>query len=237
MAPHGGQNPSTYRFVMATTDAAPHPQVLGRPASATDWAQAHGKKVLFIALAIGALIAGYYVYTNTQARKAERAERALGEAQQGLVTGNAAAARTSLQGVTARYGDTPAGVQAAIYLAQLQFDEKKYAEGIGTLENAAGQSASEPSRAAIYNLVGSAYEEQGKFAEAATAYRRASAAAILDSERTTMRANEARALTRANRLDEARRIWTDLADDPTGAMAGEARVRLGELDAKAAGQR
>ena len=223
---------------MAHTDAAPHPPVVGRPPSATsDWAQVHGKKVLLVALAIGALIAGYYLYTSTQTRKAVRAERALAEAQQALATGNAPAARTSLQGVTARYGDTPAGVQAAITLAQLQFDEKKYADGIRTLESAAGRSAAEPYRSAIYNLVGAAHEDQGKFAEAAAAYRRAGEEAVLDTDKISMRANEARALTRANRVDEARRIWTELADDPSGALSGEARVRLGELDAKAQGQR
>jgi predicted negative regulator of RcsB-dependent stress response len=221
---------------MAHTDAAPGPQVLGRHESATDWAQVHGRKILLLALVVGAAIAGYYLYAATKTRKAERAERAYGEAQQTLAGGNAPAARTGLQNVASRYGDTPAGVQATIVLAQLLFDEKKYDEGIRRLNEVAGHSAAKPHRTAIYNLVGSAYEEQAKFAEAASAYRRAADAAVLDNDRLTMRANEARVLTRSNRIEDARRIWTELADDPTGPMAGEARVRLGELDAKAAGK-
>jgi predicted negative regulator of RcsB-dependent stress response len=236
--PQGRQTLPTHRIAMAAhTDAAPRPHVLGRPETAADWAQAHGRKVLIVALIIGAAVAGYYLYTATKARKAERAERAYAEAQQALAGGNAPAARTGLQNVATRYGDTPAGVQATIFLAQLLFDEKKYDEGIRRLNDVVGHSAAKAHRSAIHNLIGSAYEEQAKLAEAAAEYRKAADAALVDTDRLTMRANEARILTRANKTDDARRIWKELSDDPTGPMAGEARVRLGELDAKAAGQR
>jgi hypothetical protein len=36
----------------------------------------------------------------------------------------------------------------------------------------------------------------------------------------------------AGKIAEAKAIWTDLAKDESGALAAEARVRLGELDAK-----
>ena len=46
-------------------------------------------------------------------------------------------------------------------------------------------------------------------------------------------ANAARAYTTAGKLDDAKKIWSALAKDDQSPAAAEARVRLGELEAKA----
>jgi hypothetical protein len=55
-------------------------------------------------------------------------------------------------------------------------------------------------------------------------------------ERDQYLANSARALTDGGKLDEAKKLWDQLASDPASALAAEARVRLGEIEAKAAKQ-
>lgn len=216
---------------MASSDAASRTPVLGRSDSAGDLWQRHGKLVLALALTLAVLVAGWYVWTSTRDRQRVRAEAAYFEAQQTMASGNTTAGRTGLQNVATRYADTPAGVQSTIFLAQLDFDEKKYAEGIRKLEQAAGRGAAKAYRSSIYGLVGSAYEEQGKWNEAATNFRRAAEEAQIETDRLTMRANEARIYTKSGRLEDARRLWSEMAEDPSGPMAGEARVRLGELQA------
>ena len=218
---------------MAHSDAATRAPVLGSDSPMDLW-QRHGKTVLTIVIVLAALVAGWYVWDSTRKRQRVRAEAAYFEAQQTMASGNATAGRTGLQNVATRYADTPAGVQSTIFLAQLEFDEKKWAEGIRRLEAAAGRGAARPYRASIYGLIGSAYEEQGKWTEAATNFRRAAEEATMELDQLSMRANEARVYTRTGRLDEARRIWTEMAEDPSGPMAGEARVRLGELQPAAA---
>ena len=43
----------------------------------------------------------------------------------------------------------------------------------------------------------------------------------------------AQTLAKASRVDEARKIWSALAKDDESGASAEARVRLGELEAKA----
>jgi len=68
------------------------------------------------------------------------------------------------------------------------------------------------------------------------ALREAAEEARFDIDRDGYLADAARAYRRAGNDAEAVRIWTGLAEDPLGALAAEARVRLGELTAKPAGQ-
>jgi hypothetical protein len=74
-----------------------------------------------------------------------------------------------------------------------------------------------------------------KAGEAAKDYEAAAAATGMQNEKSFQRAKAARAYTVAGDTAAARRVWTELRDDPKGAsMATEARVRLGELDARPA---
>ena len=81
-------------------------------------------------------------------------------------------------------------------------------------------------------LIAAGYEQLGKPAEAAERYKRAAAAAEFAVDQANLKASAARAYTAAGRADAARELWTELAGDPTSALSGEARVRLGELTAQ-----
>ena len=129
--------------------------------------------------------------------------------------------------VAKSYSGTASGQQAALLLAQALFDQKKYAEGVASLDKAMGGASADFS-AAMESMIAVGYELQGKLADAATHYGKASAAAKFENDKNSYKASEARSLMAAGKNAEARKIWEDLAksDSPS---AQEANVRLGEL--------
>lgn len=194
--------------------------------------QLHSKKILAVAVGLAAIAGGFYFKNANDATKAAAAETAYFRAQQSVASGNIPLATTDLRKAADRYRGTSAGNQAALALAQLLYDQGKYAEGSAAVERI--EPASEAERASKAAAIAAGLEGQRKFADAATRYREAAAASELASEKASLRASEARALMAAGKSADARAIWAELAKDPTGTLADEARIRLGELTAKPA---
>lgn len=194
--------------------------------------QRHSKKILAAAVGLAAVAGGFYLYNASEATKGVAAERAYYQAQQSVASGNLPLATTDLRKAADRYRGTPAGNQAALALAQLLYDQGKFAEGIAAAERVSPDTDAQ--RASKEALIAAGLEGQRKFAEAAARYRAASGASTLPSEKAALRANEARALTAAGKGAEARAIWTELSADPVSPLADEAKIRLGELMAKPA---
>ena len=213
-----------------------------RPAAAADrgldimeWLQVNSRIVGIGAAVIAVAAAGYWFYTRSQQIKMVNAERSLMQAEQSLQSGNAALATSDLQRVVTRYKGTGAGTQAAMLLAQTDYNAGKYQDGIKALEEIAGKAGG--SEAAVQSLIGDGYSQLSKFSDAAKAYDRAAQAAEFDTERAYYRAKAARSYTTAGNTADAKRLWTELSDDPKAqSVAAEARVRLAELDAKRAGK-
>ena len=193
------------------------------------WVQERWQWILGGAMLIAALAGGFALYERNQAQKAIRGERALFEAQRAALSGNPALAQSDLRKVRVRYDGTAAADRAAIVLAQLLYDQRKYAEGIETLTPVVG---SKLVGSAAEGLIAIGYEEQQKLKEAAAHYQKASAAAAFDLDKANYLANAARALGRAGDVAAAKALWTELAADAEGPLAGEARVRIGELMAR-----
>jgi hypothetical protein len=78
-------------------------------------------------------------------------------------------------------------------------------------------------------------EQSGKPAEAAAEYERAASAASTDLGKASYQSDAARAYLAAGNADAAKRIWEAMAADDTNPLAGEARVRLGEIKVKPIG--
>ena len=193
------------------------------------WVQDRWQWILGGAILIAALAGGFALYERSQAQKATRGERALFDAQRAAQSGNLTQAQTELQKVRVRYDGTPASDRAALVLAQVLYDQGKYAEGVRAL---APVSDSKLLGAATHALMATGYEEQNKLKEAAEHYRKAAAAATFEVDKANYLANAARTLGRAGDVAAATALWKELSADPEGPVAGEARVRLGELTAK-----
>jgi predicted negative regulator of RcsB-dependent stress response len=204
--------------------------------SFTDWIQANTRAV-GVGLAIVALGgAGYWFYVRSAEIKRLNAERSLNQAKQAMSAGNQALAKTDLQRVASRYKGTPAGSQAAMIMAQMNFGENKIPDGIKILEPYQTSSAAGANLAAIWALTGDGHLAAGRANEAANTYMKAADATKLSGERGIYMAKAARAYMAAGKNPEARAIWEKLASDPESvALKNEANMRLGELTARAAG--
>ena len=192
-------------------------------------AQRHSKYILAAAIGLAALLGGAYFYNSSQSTRTLAAERAYSQAQQSIASGNVPLATTDLRKAADRYSGTPAGNQAAFSLAQLLYDQGKYAEGVAAVERVEAKTDAE--RASRESLIAAGLEGQGKFADAAARYQAAAKSAKLSNAKALLRASEARAWMAAGRKTEARAIWTELSTDPASPLADEAKVRLGELTA------
>jgi predicted negative regulator of RcsB-dependent stress response len=217
------------------TATQPDTTAADRAQTFIDWTKINAR-----ALGVGAAIvlvaaAGYWFYARSKEIQSANAEKALMQAKQSMSAGNLALAQSDLQKVFSRWESTPAGVEAAMLLAQIDFDAGKYQDGLTKLQKVAGTGAAAPSQSTIESLEGDGLAQMGKLADAAKAYQRAADATNYEIERAFQRAKAARAFQAAGDAASARAIWTQLATDPTAqTMAAEARVRLGELDAQSA---
>ncbi|HEY9450342.1 MAG TPA: tetratricopeptide repeat protein [Gemmatimonadaceae bacterium] len=220
---------------MPHTGAAARPDFEERAQSYMEWAELHSRLLTIVAVAVIVVAGGLWFYQKSHEARARNAATALNQAELAVGSGNLALAQSNLEKIVDRYSATRSGKQARLLLAGVRYDRGQYSEGVQTLQPLTTES-DEYVRAAAFNLTGAGYEQQGKFAEAADAYGEAAEAAPSAVERDTYRANKARALTSGGKLDEAKKIWSDLAADPASAAGAEARVRLGELEAKAAKQ-
>jgi tetratricopeptide (TPR) repeat protein len=152
-----------------------------------------------------------------------------------MTAGNMPLAQKDLQNVYSKYGSTTAGVEAAMLLAQIDYDSGKYQDGISLLQKVAGTGAASGVEATIRSLEGDGYSQMKKLAEAGKAYEQAASATSMEMERAFQLAKAARAYSSGGDTAKARTIWTSLLNDRSAqSMSSEARVRLGELTARPA---
>jgi predicted negative regulator of RcsB-dependent stress response len=201
--------------------------------SITDWMQLHSKQLLTGVVAVAVLLGGALVWRSLKSGEAERAEQQFSRAQQPLLSGDVAGAERELRNVITAAGDTPAGVQARLLLAKVLYEQNKYKEGVELLDGFDGDRPEQ--KAAALSLKAAGLEEQRQFAEAAKAYEEAAEVAPFEADKDNLRASAARAYGFAGNKEQARVIWTALLANENGPLAGEARVRLGELVGPAAG--
>lgn len=195
------------------------------------WVQEHWRSIMGGAVVIAALAGGFALYERNEAQKAARADRALLDAQRSALSGNLPLAQSDLEKVRVRYEGTPAADRATVALAQVLYDQGKYADGVKILQPVTGSKTVAASAEALLAI---GLEEQNKSKEAAEHYKKAAAAAVFEVDKANFMASAARAYARGGDTASAKSIWTDLASDPEGPVAGEARVRLGELTVTAA---
>lgn len=221
---------------MATkrTDPSPTVPAKERGSELSDWFQINSRLLGIGAALVVVAAAGLWFYNRSRQIRTMNAERSLARAQQSLGSGNASLALSDLQQVATRYEGTSAGTEAAMLLAQQYYEQGKYQEGVDRLRKAVAKSGG--NQASVEGLIGDGYAQMGKAEDAAKAYERAAGSVSYDNEKAYLLAKAARSFTAAGKLDEARRLWGQLAkNEKAPSMATEAKVRLSELNAKRAG--
>ena len=198
----------------------------------SDWLQLHSRQVSWAVIGLVAVVGGGWFYTRSEALKAERAQNAYSAAEQSIASGNLPLAESDLRKMITRYDGTPAAMQGSLVLAQLLYEEGKYEDGIAELQKATPKlESSKDFGASAHLLLAAGYEQTRKFAQAASEYEAAAKAARFDADRQRYQSLAAEDYLMAGRKEDAKRIWTVLAADSKGTVAGEARMRLGELEA------
>ncbi|MDQ3697314.1 MAG: tetratricopeptide repeat protein [Gemmatimonadota bacterium] len=198
-----------------------------------EWIQLHSRHVAIgLGIVVAAGITGY-LYIRSQASRERRAYESLVTASAAVDAKNWALAQNDLERLVQRYEGTAAGQQAALLLSEVLYATGKYQQGIDQLTRlAAGADADV--RAVAEAQIAAGYEDLKNFPEAARHYTAAAERARFEPEKALYMADAARAYTAAGNPEAAKRIWSELAEDDAGPVAGEARIRLGELEAQVA---
>ena len=203
-----------------------------RGESLMEWARVNSSKLSIGGIVVVALAAVVFLWRASAEKKELRASEALASAQAVVQSGNAALAQSDLQALLRRYGGTTAAVQARMLLAQVHFAGGKVDEGLRELNAITSPGIY---AASVYGLKAAGLEQAGKPAEAAAEYERAAAASRTDLGKASYQSDAARAHVAAGNVDAAKRIWQAIAMDDTNPLAGEAKVRLGEINVKPIG--
>jgi predicted negative regulator of RcsB-dependent stress response len=199
-----------------------------------DWIRANSRWVAIGGAIVVVAAAGWWIYTQSTVRKEQNAAQALFMSKQSMAAGNLVLAQSDLSKLVGRYAGTSAGAEGAMILAQMHYDQAKYQEGIAVLEDAA-KGAPEPMEVQLRSMIGDGYFSMKNAAAAAKEYEQAAGISIHALEKATQRAKAGRAYMAAGDTAKAREIWAELATDTKNpSVAAEAKVRLGELTAKAA---
>jgi predicted negative regulator of RcsB-dependent stress response len=196
----------------------------------SDWLTHNWRTVAIAAAVVVAAGGGIWLFDRSKAIKEENAEKAFFAAQQSAGSGNLDLARADLEKMVTRYSGTNAGTMGALLLAQIQYEQGKPADGVKTL-TAAQSGAPSVMKASIEGLIGAGLSQQGKEADAMGHYQKAADLSV-GNDKDGYLAEVARSAAAAGKPDEAKKIWTDIANRPDSPRAVEARVRLGELIAK-----
>lgn len=198
-----------------------------------DWTKVNQKALSIGAAVVVVAAAGFWFYQRSQQLQAAAAGRALLQAKQSISAGNLQLAQSDLQRVYSRYGKTAAGVEAAMLLSQIDYDQGKFQDGITRLKQVASRAGA--SEATVLSLEGDGHSLMGKSADAAKAYQDAANVTPFETEKSFQLSKAARAYQMAGDTAKAREAWTALLNDPRAqSVAAEARVRLGELTAQTA---
>lgn len=198
-----------------------------------DWVVARSKPLSIGAGVVVVAVAGFLFWQQSVRLKEERAETAYGQGATSFYSGNTPLAKTDLEKVVSRYPGTTGATQAAILLAQIAYGDGKYDAGIKQLTDIQG-SAPSIMAAELEELIASGYADAKKYDDAAKHYLKAADLAKFPADKDLYKADAARVLVAGGKAADARKIWAELAANRESPVINEARVRVGEIDAKAA---
>jgi len=188
------------------------------------------------AVVVLALVGGVLLWRLSSNQKNERALAALADATNTLYSGNRPLGETQLQAVADRYRDTAPGIEAAMVLAQTDFEEARWPDGLKVLDGIKGSGAIDNFKAAIDGLTAGGYADMKKYDDAVKSYQAAADESKYQSVKDLYLADAARVLQVAGKNDDAKKIWEEIASRPDSPSVAEAKVRLGELSAAPAGK-
>lgn len=201
-------------------------------ATAAELFQRYQKPILIGVIALGVAGGGLWLASRSAQIKEVRGAEALAAAEAAYTGGGQAAAQPELQKVLTRYAGTAAGTQAALLSAQWYYEAGQADSGLASV-SAGLAKAKRHQRAGLLAMQAMGKGMKGEFAAAAKDFEAAAAAAALESERDGYRMDAARSYAAAGDTAAAARIYEEIAERDDSGYSTEARLRLGEIKAKA----
>lgn len=217
---------------MTKTGEAARPSLALEPETLLDTASRYQKPIIIGAIVLAASIGGLFLWQRSGLIKETRAGQALAAAETAFGAGNPQLARPELEKIVQRYRGTNGGTQAQLLLAQIQFEAGEHDEGISGLAEAL-RSSPRHLKPGVMAMIARGHEGAGRFAEAATEFERAASEASAVTMKDMNRMDAARNHAAAGNSAGAVQIYESIADREDSPFAGEAKVRLGEVKAKA----
>jgi tetratricopeptide (TPR) repeat protein len=225
---------STHGQAAPATSPAPSQRNAPLSERFIEWVKAHRSVSSWIGTGIVVAV-GLFLWTqSTKTRSQDIASRELQNARFAFESQNLPLAASGLSRIIENYSGTNAAEESRLLLANvrlLQGQPQQAIEGLRDYAPGAGRAY----RAQAYGLLGAAYENLGRFQEAAGAYDAGVEAAQLDFLQAQMLSDAARAWVGAGDTAKAirnyQRILKDFAKE---GIATEAKVRLAELTRGAA---
>lgn len=190
------------------------------------------RPIVIGAVVLAAAGGGLWMAKRSGEIKEQRAQEAFVQAEAAYSSGGIAAAQGELRKVLTRYAGTSAGSQAALLSAQWYYEAGQADSGLAVISAAASKAPS-AMRAGMLGLQATGKALKGDHSGAAKDFEAAASASELSSERDAYRMDAARSYLNGGDAAAAERIYTDIAAREDSDFAGEARLRLGEIKAKA----
>jgi len=180
--------------------------------------------------AVLVVVAGAWLWVASARRKEAAAAQALDQARISAESGNLPLAASDLSRLVERFSGTASADQAVILLNQVRLVQGQRDAAIPSLQEFVRGHHADFVLSSAYVLLGSALEDAGKPADAASAFRQASARAELDFLKATYLLDAGRASTTAGDTAAAKSAYQEVLSK-YGALdqSAEARVRMAEI--------
>ena len=184
------------------------------------------------ALLVVALVAWFVITAGR--RKEAYAANALEQARDAAAGNNFGVAVQGFNKVVSNFAGTPAAYEASLGIAQTHLVAGQNELAITGLSDFLKTNPPREFAASAHALMGTAYENLGKFPEAVAAYKKSADLSQMDYLKAAELLEAGRAARLSGKVDEAKAIYQEIVTKfkDTGAMT-EAQVRLAELTAGA----
>ncbi len=199
-------------------------------ARVVEWMKAN-KRLLIIVGTVIFLVASSVLFVRAaRIRKETLAERELQQARVSVDAGNLPLAANDLSRIVSTYGNTPAAEEAELLLARVRLLQGQPDLAIAGLRSLIEAGPRQHFLGPANWLLGAAYEDAGRFTEAAKAYEAAVEATPYNHLKAQWLLDVGRSYAIAGDTSLALQAYQTIIDDHSDAPSAiEARVRIAEL--------